>query len=593
MNTLGVGGRPFISVMLTSYNYGRYIRGAIESALSQDYADVEVIVSDNASTDNSWEIIESYQGHPRLRAFRQSENIGVANNHFFVLEQARGTHVALLSADDYYLPGHLSRLADVVTRFPDVELPFTDYIVVDAADNVYKRVPHPGWIPASYVDIRDEFGELFAHGPYQTLGTSLMRRDLFADVGPWDVDVVADDFEFLARLAKLRRKFACINVPGIAYRHHGANLSGETFVRNGQQLQDYVVIFEKHALPNMERLRGYEVAADRHLNWRINNALSSTEGRDRVRDLSPRIATIQQALKRNAAAPVSQRRPGEPRISVVIPSKGRLTLLQGALASVAAQTFEDWQIVVVSDGDTDISPYLQTLPYAEKISFLRLDERLGTAGARNAGARVAASQIVCFLDEDDFVGPTQLGNLCAAIEGGSLVAFANANLLLDDYDDNLIKPRVIRERDIEAFRTESAASLLEIAACVPLNCAAFRRDCIDKQGGFNPSLPLVGGWEFLLRMALAFGATRVAGMASVSQRAGLRGQLLQDNAPRYPFFLDLVYQLHPSTTPGVPEARARHRQAVVHALQAIDAAALNSVAGATAFARAFSGYDLV
>jgi glycosyltransferase involved in cell wall biosynthesis len=581
---------PFISIVITSYNYGHYLHDAIESALSQDYPCFEVVVTDNASTDDSWQIISSFSSNERLRTHRHESNIGAKANYDFGFDLARGDYVAFLSADDFFLPGHIRRLSEMVVRRPDVDLPYTDYITIDESGRISRRVPHPGSLPASYVDMRNEFAELFAHGPYHNFGTTMLRRNLFDEVGRTVGYLTASDFEFLVRLARLGRKFSYVDVPSIVFRNHSASMSGEAFVRSGSQVLDYLSIFEEHALPEMPRLRGYERAIGRHLDWRLANAARYPEAQQVARDNQPRILAIRDALEKNVRDRRIVKRPSSPRISVIVPTVDRLALLDDALRSIAGQDCDDWEIVIVGDAGTDLQPYLEHLDFYSRIRYVRLTKKVGIGAARNLGARLARAEIVCFLDDDDILGPTHLSSLSTTIQAGADVAYVGASLQIDDYDEATVLPRKVLARNIRAFADGSdAATLLEVANTVPLCAAALRRQCIDQTGGFG-GLPLLESWEFLLRMKRAYGMRFVdAPGTHVSQRLWLRGQLLGANINSYPAAMQAVYTQHVTSDPHVARLRERHAEGVLTALRTTTHAALGEIEGATTFATTLSG----
>lgn len=101
----------------------------------------------------------------------------------------------------------------------------------------------------------------------------------------------------------------------------------------------------------------------------------------------------------------------EPRISVVIPTYNRQELLIEAIGSVLAQTYQDFEIIVVDDGSTDnteekIQPYLSRVRYIKQ-------RNQGVAAARNAGIRHAKGEYLCFLDSDDIWLPEKLSTQIA------------------------------------------------------------------------------------------------------------------------------------------------------------------------------------
>lgn len=97
-----------VSIIIANYNYARFLSRAIDSALDQDYAKVEVIVVDDASTDGSAEVIASYGG--RIKARLREENGGHAAAFNTGFAASRGAIVLFLDADDYLYPAAVSEL---------------------------------------------------------------------------------------------------------------------------------------------------------------------------------------------------------------------------------------------------------------------------------------------------------------------------------------------------------------------------------------------------------------------------------------------------------------------------------------------------
>jgi glycosyltransferase involved in cell wall biosynthesis len=98
---------PLVSVLVSNYNYGRFIREAIESVLSQTYPNTEIIVVDDGSTDNSRAVIDGY--HDRLKAIYK-ENRGHASAINAAFEASTGDIICLLDADDSYHPEKISKV---------------------------------------------------------------------------------------------------------------------------------------------------------------------------------------------------------------------------------------------------------------------------------------------------------------------------------------------------------------------------------------------------------------------------------------------------------------------------------------------------
>jgi len=104
---------------MPTYNGERYVAEAIESLLSQDHANLEILVSDNASTDATWSIVQSYsERDPRIRVVRQERNVGAPANFNFVFRNTRATYFMWASDDDRWHPNYGFALGNLGVR-PD------------------------------------------------------------------------------------------------------------------------------------------------------------------------------------------------------------------------------------------------------------------------------------------------------------------------------------------------------------------------------------------------------------------------------------------------------------------------------------------
>lgn len=113
--------RPKVSACLLTYNHRHLIEATLRSALDQTYPSFELIVSDDCSTDGTYEVCrELARTEPRLRVVSTPENLGMAGNANFVVSQVHGDYIALLHHDDLYSPRLLEAWATVLDRNPSV-----------------------------------------------------------------------------------------------------------------------------------------------------------------------------------------------------------------------------------------------------------------------------------------------------------------------------------------------------------------------------------------------------------------------------------------------------------------------------------------
>ena len=114
---------PRLTIGLPVYNGEKYIAESLEALLGQSFTDFELIISDNASTDSTGDICRRYEKQDsRVRYCRQPRNIGLAPNHNFVAEQARGELFKWASNDDLYARNLLESCIDALDKYPDVVL---------------------------------------------------------------------------------------------------------------------------------------------------------------------------------------------------------------------------------------------------------------------------------------------------------------------------------------------------------------------------------------------------------------------------------------------------------------------------------------
>ena len=133
--------QPRLTVGLPVYNGARYLAESIEALLGQTYADFELIISDNASTDATADICRSYQKQDtRVRYFRQPRNIGCAPNHNYLVHAARGELFKWASDDDLYSRDLLARCVGALDEQPDVVLAHSWTAVIDSVGNVTKQL---------------------------------------------------------------------------------------------------------------------------------------------------------------------------------------------------------------------------------------------------------------------------------------------------------------------------------------------------------------------------------------------------------------------------------------------------------------------
>jgi glycosyltransferase involved in cell wall biosynthesis len=123
--------RPLVSIIVPSYNQGRFIRKTLDSILSQDYRPLEVVIVDGASTDETVSVLHTFDEVPEVRWISEPDRgvVDAVNKGF---ARANGELAAIQSSDDYYLPGAVSAAVAALQADPSLGFVFGDVVKVDA-----------------------------------------------------------------------------------------------------------------------------------------------------------------------------------------------------------------------------------------------------------------------------------------------------------------------------------------------------------------------------------------------------------------------------------------------------------------------------
>jgi glycosyltransferase involved in cell wall biosynthesis len=219
---------PRVSVVIPAYNHGRFVAAAVHSVLTQTMADLELIVVDDGSTDDTLAVVESIRD-PRLRVIAQ-RNGGTHDAINAGLQASDSPLLAILNSDDAYEPERLAQTVAVLDREPDVALVGSHIQVVDA-DGTPIAVKH-GWadlepwpLPAperSFRSDSDPRGALLTENYWATSSNFVFRRAHLDRIGPVRPLRYVHDWDVALRLALLGR-LVLLPRPLLRYRVHERN----------------------------------------------------------------------------------------------------------------------------------------------------------------------------------------------------------------------------------------------------------------------------------------------------------------------------------------------------------------------------------
>ena len=121
---------PLLTVAIPTYNSAHFLPDTLSSVLRQRIDDMEIVLVDNASTDNTAAVVKDFAG-PKIRYYRNESNVGSGNNHNISLSLARGKYIKWVHADDVLLDGLFEKQLEVLEKHPNVSLVTCDMQVTD------------------------------------------------------------------------------------------------------------------------------------------------------------------------------------------------------------------------------------------------------------------------------------------------------------------------------------------------------------------------------------------------------------------------------------------------------------------------------
>jgi cellulose synthase/poly-beta-1,6-N-acetylglucosamine synthase-like glycosyltransferase len=205
-----------VSIVLPVYNGESYLRQSIESCLEQSHRNIELVIVDDCSKDDSPAIIDSYaRRDSRIIKIRNTRNRRLPGALNVGFAATSGDLLTWTSHDNYYAPTAVEALVRYLCTWPDVDLVYSAYHVVD---DVGRIRPDVEYLPApERLRFKNVIGAYFLH-----------RRNVYERIGNYREDMeYAEDYEYWVRVYKAGFNIMRLHLPLYYYRHHGASMTAE------------------------------------------------------------------------------------------------------------------------------------------------------------------------------------------------------------------------------------------------------------------------------------------------------------------------------------------------------------------------------
>lgn len=472
-----------VSVVLTCYNLGKFLPHSVGSILSQTFQDWELIIVDDASTDDSGAIANQWAEHdPRIRVVHNPTNYHVADSRNIGMLHARGRYLLPLDGDDALEPTALARMVAALDGDRSLQVVSGKLALFGEDDLTHGRMGE--WPNNADFDLQIQgYNRL----PY----CALYRRRVWENIGGYRrrIRLGVEDADFWTR--------------ALSYGYTAKVLPEP-------QVLNYTLRENSLRLANPNGVSTW-------LSW-------FPWSRDTA--LIPAGAT--------GEGPYHLYPADNPQVSFIVPvGPGHAHHLQACVDSIVAQTEQDWEIIVINDtgqrwfdGDTPLTPYVMGMPF---VRFIDNSENHGVAFARNRGIQQARGTRLIFLDVDDIAQPTMLSALLRAH------AVADGWVYGDWYAH---RGDVIEHSHAEDWSVDR----LKNKALGPIT-GLYWADQVREVGGFDETIPGWEDWDFhlsLLEQGIC--GTRVA-HPLITYQMNL-GQRREENFSRRDVLIQYIQKKH-------------------------------------------------
>lgn len=210
---------PVVSIIVPTHNRSDLLRSAVQSILDQTFGALEIVVVDDASTDNTQDVLRQLQAvhGQKIRAVRNDVNLGPSDSRNRGIALAQGELIGFLDDDDLYDPRKIEKQVAIFNRCPDVDVVYCGYYYL-----YDDGVPH---YPNVDLPEGDLLEDLLLACPI-LVHAALIRRSCFDKWGVFDAALRAcEDWELWQRFAILGCRFACVQEPLCTYRRHDGNVT--------------------------------------------------------------------------------------------------------------------------------------------------------------------------------------------------------------------------------------------------------------------------------------------------------------------------------------------------------------------------------
>lgn len=441
-----------VSIIIPVYNGENYIRESINSALNQTYKNIEIVVVNDGSKDNTDEICKSFG---KKIKYIKKENGGVATALNTGIKAAKGQYIAWLSHDDLYKENRIEKGIEALSKQKNKDtIIFSNFELIDSKGKVYSRTHF----------LSDISREKLCQGFYPVVCaaingcTTLINKNCFKKVGLFDENLrTSQDYDMWLKLLKIYPSY-CLDEPLVQYRIH----PGQDTIKNPLTIKESNEIWKR--IIN-------DLKPDIISSWNLNPTQVYFELYNRMSS-SHYEKAAEEALKKVKESYKQK----TPVLSIMMPCYNAENYLKEAIDSILNQTYYDFELLVVDDASTDTSKTI-IKEYEKKdsrVHYLKNEFKKGVSGALNTAIKNAKGKFIARQDADDVSDKDRLKIQIKCLEDNSNLGYCAVNINFLDKNSNIIKENIYKS-PIGPIEYEAA-----FVNPVPNGTLIYRKELIDK-----------------------------------------------------------------------------------------------------------------
>lgn len=498
---------PKISIITPSYNQGRFLEECINSILDQKYPNLEYIVVDGGSTDDSVEIIKKYESQISFWISERDNGQSEAINKGFL--HATGDIIAWLNSDDLYYENCLWKIADIYNRNVGV-IDDISFILGNGYRYKWPEKTMSRFCPKNVAFSR----KVLAEGLDYILQPSVfVLRKVAEEVGYLDNELhYCMDWEWWYRLSQQGKVLVTDQMLSLSREYDETKTSTGRMKRwieiqeltqkmSGKEMTAGSLFFLAETLKDI----GDDFIAESSLSGLWVDAQKGLKELCDQPDSFPYNSDSNTILDIPISYSMNTRKIPElsryPKITVITPSFNQATFLERTIQSVISQNYPNLEYIIFDGGSTDGSIEI-IKKYEDQISFWNSERDCGPADAINKGLRMATGEIIGWLNSDDVYTSNSLFRAAEKFIEGADVVYGHA-LYVDRDDIPIAMDHGYQKTKIylgyqQTF--EQTIKYWETVYMIPQPTVFWRSDIMDKYGGLNEKYKYIFDYEYFLRL---------------------------------------------------------------------------------------------